>query len=235
MTAPVANCPSCGAEIRFQWAGAVQTVCGHCASIVVRRDVDLEAVGRVSEPPPVTSRIRLGTTGAYGGRRFTVIGRIAYAWQSGAWSEWHLAFADGRSGWLSDAQDEYAVTFAIPGARPAPADALRPGLTVDLGIPGGPYTVGTVTEARYAGVEGELPFEYWGKEATPFVDLRSADGNLATVDYSENPPLVFAGEFVNFDALVLRELADAPVRRVEGATRDRPSRPPARTAAPCWT
>lgn len=217
MTAPVANCPGCGAEIRFQWAGAVQTVCGHCASIVVRRDVDLEAVGRVSEPPPVTSRIRVGTTGAYGGRRFTVVGRIAYAWQNGAWSEWHLAFGDGRSGWLSDAQDEYAVTFAIPPRAPLPAPGtLRPGQTVELGIPGGPYAVGTVTEARYAGVEGELPFEYWGKEATPFVDLRSGGGNLATLDYSESPPLLFAGEFVEFDALELRELGDQAVRRVEG-------------------
>lgn len=217
MTAPTANCPGCGAEIRFQWAGAVQTVCAHCASIVVRRDVDLEAVGRVSEPPPVTSRIRVGTTGAYGGRPFTVVGRIAYAWEGGAWSEWHLAFADGRSGWLSDAQDEYAVTFAIPrsGALPAPG-ALRPGQTVELGIPGGPYSVGAVTEARYAGVEGELPFEYWGKEATPFVDLRSGGGGLATIDYSESPPLLFAGEFVEFPALDLRHLLDGPTRRVEG-------------------
>src|SRR5688572_22712457 len=114
MSAPVANCPSCGAEIRFRWAGAIQTVCEHCSSILVRRDVDLAAVGRVSEPPPATSRIQVGTQGTYEQRRFTVVGRIAYAWESGAWSEWHLAFGDGRSGWLSDAQDEYAVTFAVP-------------------------------------------------------------------------------------------------------------------------
>ena len=216
MSAPVANCPSCGAEIRFRWAGAVQAVCEHCSSIVVRRDVDLEAVGRVSEPPPATSRIRIGTEGTYAGRRFTVVGRIAYAWQSGAWSEWHLAFGDGRSGWLSDAQDEYAVTFAVPAPPPLPAAGeLRPGQEVPLYIPGGPYTVGTVTAARYAGVEGELPFEYWGKEQTPFADLRSESGKLATIDYSESPPLLFAGEFVDFDALALTELREGEARRVE--------------------
>jgi predicted RNA-binding Zn-ribbon protein involved in translation (DUF1610 family) len=218
MSAPVANCPSCGAEIRFQWAGAVQTVCAHCSSIVVRRDVDLEAVGRVSEPPPVTSRIRIGTTGTYNGRRFTVVGRIAYAWEAGAWSEWHLAFGDGRGGWLSDAQDEYAVTFAVPHPPPLPpAGSLQPGQALELAeIPGGPYTVGAVTRARYAGVEGELPFEYWGKDETPFADLRSAGGHLATIDYSGDPPLLFAGEFVEFGSLQLRELADPPARRVEG-------------------
>jgi hypothetical protein len=217
MSAPIANCPSCGAEVRFRWAGAVQTVCGHCSSILVRRDVDLEKVGLVSEPPPVTSRIRVGTTGTYGGAPFTVVGRIAYAWESGAWSEWHLAFRDGRSGWLSDAQDEYAVTFAVPKPPPLPpADALQPGQEVPLGIPGGPYTVGSVTQARYAGVEGELPFEYWDRQATPFVDLRSAGGRLATLDYSESPPLLFAGEFVDFAALGLKHLLDPSVRRVEG-------------------
>lgn len=217
MSAPAANCPSCGAEVRFRWAGAVQTVCEHCSSILVRRDVDLDAVGRVSEPPPVTSRIQLGTRGTYGGRRFTVVGRIAYAWESGAWSEWHLAFGDDTSGWLSDAQDEYAVTFAVHEARSLPdADALRPGNEVPLGIPGGPYTVGAVTSARYAGVEGELPFEYWGKERTPFADLRAEGGALATIDYSESPPLLFAGEFVELDALGLTELREAQVRRVEG-------------------
>jgi hypothetical protein len=217
MTAPVANCPSCGAEVRFLWAGAVQTVCEHCSSILVRRDVDLEAVGRVSEPPPRTSRITVGTTGSYQGRAFSVVGRIAYAWESGAWSEWHLAFGDGRSGWLSDAQDEYAVTFAVAKAPPLPAaEALRPGTTVPLGIPGGVYTVAAVTRARYAGVEGELPFEYWGKETTPFVDLRSEQGGLATLDYSESPPLLFAGEFVDVKALGLRQLFAEEPRRVEG-------------------
>lgn len=217
MSAPIANCPSCGAEVRFRWAGAVQTVCEHCSSILVRRDVDLEAVGRVSEPPPATSRIRVGTTGSYGRRRFSVVGRIAYAWENGAWSEWHLAFGDGTSGWLSDAQDEYAVTFAIPKPPPLPAPGtLRPGQEVALGIPGGVYSVGTVTNARYAGVEGELPFEYWGKEATPFVDLRSGSGGLATIDYSESPPLLFAGEFVEFGALELKQLQDVSALRVEG-------------------
>jgi len=217
MSAPLANCPSCGAEVRFRWSGAVQTVCEHCDSILVRRDVDLERVGRVSEPPPVTSRIRIGTAGTYGERAFTVVGRIAYAWESGAWSEWHLAFGDGGSGWLSDAQDEYAVTFAIPKAPPLPAaEVLEPGMEVPLGIPGEPYTVGAITRARYAGLEGELPFEYHGREETPFADLRSEGGRLATIDYSESPPLLFAGEFVEFESLRLKHLHAAPERRVEG-------------------
>ena len=36
--------------------------------------------------------------------RLPLIGRIAYQYESGAWSEWHLLFEGGSSGWLSDAQ-----------------------------------------------------------------------------------------------------------------------------------
>lgn len=215
MTAPVANCPSCGAEVRFRWAGAVQTVCTHCGSVLVRRGVDLRNVGRVSEPPPATSRVQIGTRGVYGGTAFTVVGRIAYEYERGFWSEWHLGFADGRSGWLSDAQDEYAVSFLADPAGPVPpADALRPGEPV--AFRGAPYTVSTLTQARYAGVEGELPFEYWDHAQVLFADLAGPGGQFATLDYSEDPPLAFVGEYVPFPALALRDLREPEARRAEG-------------------
>ncbi|WP_420126627.1 DUF4178 domain-containing protein [Longimicrobium sp.] len=216
MTAPVANCASCGAEVRFQWAGAVQTVCTHCGSVLVRRGVDLAHVGRVSEPPPATSRIQLGTRGVYDGTAFRVVGRIAYEYERGFWSEWHLGFADGRSGWLSDAQDEYAVSFLAEPARhtPDPA-ALRPG--APFNVRGTQYVVSSLTRARYSGVEGELPFEYWNRAEVLFVDLGGAEGSFGTLDFSEDPPLVFLGRYVPFQELALRDLREPEERRAEGA------------------
>jgi len=218
VTARTANCPSCGAPVEFRWAGAVQTTCAHCSSILVRRDLDLERVGRVSEPPPVTSRIQLGTAGAWRGKPFTVVGRIAYRYGRGTWSEWHLAFGDGSSGWLSDAQDQYAVTFITPSRDALPREKqLKAGNPVAAG--GTRYTVTTITRAHYAGVEGELPFEYWDREEVTFADLVSADGKFATLDYSDPEPLLFTGEHVDFAELALRELRpaeDAAQRRVEG-------------------
>lgn len=215
MTAPVASCPGCGAEIRFQWAGAVQTVCTHCGSVLVRRGVDLEKVGRVSEPPPATSPVQMGTRGKYDGAPFTVVGRIAYEYERGFWSEWHLAFADGRSGWLSDAQEEYAVSFLAPPAPLPAAESLPPGER--LALDGTWYTVGSVTRARYVGVEGELPFEYWDHAQVPFVDLAGPEGAFATLDYSEDPPLLFQGRYVSLAQLELRNLREAPERRAQGA------------------
>jgi len=117
VTQPTANCPNCGAKITFRWSASVQTVCEYCKSILVRTDVDLQKVGQVADLPPNSSPIQIGTEGVYGAHSFVAIGRIVYEYDQGNWNEWHLMMNDGTSGWLSDAQDEYAVTFAAPGRK----------------------------------------------------------------------------------------------------------------------
>ena len=51
----------------------------------------------------------------------------------------------------------------------------------------------TITKAHYCGVEGELPFQYWNKQDVVFVDLMSANGKFATVDYGDNPAVLYLG------------------------------------------
>lgn len=217
VTGPTASCPSCGAPIDFRWAGAVQTTCEHCQSILVRHDLDLEKVGVVSHPPPATSPIQLGTAGRYEGRPFTVVGRIAYAWERGHWSEWHIVFGDGRSGWLSDALEEYAVTFLHDEEVRPREDAVAPGREIHLA--GETWEVMTLTGARYAGVEGELPFEYWDQDEVLFADLRSRKGGFATLDYSGDEPLLFVGESVTFESLRLDGLRPLEGPAVQRAVR----------------
>jgi len=205
MSAPVAKCPACGASIRFRFSAAVQTVCEYCNSILVRHDLDLEKVGEVADLPQSTSPIQLGTEGVYRGSAFTVTGRIIYEWEQGGWNEWHIVFQDGKSGWLSDAQAEYAVSFlASPGRDIPPVKELYPGKAIALGDT--TFQVGAMTLARYRGVEGDLPFEYWNKDEIRYVDLRSEGGRFATIDYSEDPPLLFGGEMVSFPDLRCKNL-----------------------------
>ncbi|NNF13273.1 MAG: DUF4178 domain-containing protein [Gemmatimonadetes bacterium] len=207
MSGPSAQCPSCGAEVGFRWAGAVQTTCDYCDSILVRHGTDLEKVGKVSEPPPTTSPIQLGTEGRYDGRPFTVVGRIVYGYERGGWSEWHLVFDDGSSGWLSDAMLEYSVSFLAEDAGPIPyEDQIARGLRLKL--LDDTYEVTDTTPARYLSTEGELPWEYHDRDDMTFADLKSGDGKVVTLDYSEDPPLVFAGEYVHFDDLALTHLRE---------------------------
>jgi hypothetical protein len=204
------RCPNCSAPITFSWSGSVQAVCQSCRSVVVRHDLDLTRLGEVASVPEDSSPVQIGTTGRLDDRPFTVTGRILYQHARGGWNEWHLALDDGSSAWLSDAMAEYAVSRLHTGHAPLPSSSdLRGGGRFRFGD--GDFRVTTITRAKYRTVEGELPFEYWNKDEVLFADLRSVDGRFATIDYSEQPPLLFVGRFVEFDALGLKN-----VRRFEG-------------------
>src|SRR4051794_37503323 len=205
MSERVANCPNCGAPVRFLWSSAVQTTCEFCKSILVRTDVDLKKVGEVADLPPDPSPIQITTEGIFNNKSFVVVGRIIYDWEQGSWNEWHIVLNDGTSAWLSDAQLEYTVSVRRPppSALP-PADQLQRGATFQW--QGVQYQVTSITKARYRGVQGELPFEYWDKTECVFGDLRSATAMFGTIDYTEEPPLLFLGQSVEYDDLKLKNV-----------------------------
>lgn len=216
MSAVSASCPNCGATIVFRWAQAVQTTCQYCQSILVRHDLVLERVGESAIVPLTPSPLQIGTEGVWRDAPFTVIGRLVYAWERGGWSEWHLRLENDASAWLSDAQAEYVVTASVTPdeALPSP-DRVRPGTQITQRAVR--YEVTTVTRARYIGTEGELPFTTWGRDVATFADLRSvADGvaapsggfrsTFATIDYTEEPALLYTGEAVELSQLALHNL-----------------------------
>jgi hypothetical protein len=143
-----------------------------------------------------------------------VVGRIIYGYKQGGWNEWHVVYNDSSSGWLSDAQLEYDLSWLTPPPAPLPAAS-----ELYLGRPfqfkNRKFEITSITTARYKGVQGELPFEYWNKQDEVFADLRTTDSNLetneyefATIDYSENPPLLFLGRSAEFDELHFKNLRE---------------------------
>lgn len=218
---PTGNCPSCGATITFQFSMAVQTTCPFCRSILVRSDLDLKKVGEVAEIPPDISPIQIRTEGIYKGRAFTVVGRIVYEYEQGNWNEWHIVFSDGSSGWLSDAQALYVITFHKQAPNIPPKDQVYRGKK--FSFENTPYEVTSVTNANYVGVEGELPFEYWDKERVKFADLRSTSGRFGTIDFSEDPPLLFLGEALEFEDLKLKNIKELSAREAKAKTLECPN------------
>ena len=135
-----------------------------------------------------------------------VIGRIIYEYEQGGWNEWHLVYNDRSNGWLSDAQLEYDLSCAIQSTtriacRP---DEIKRGNAFQLQRQ--ELSRDILTKAHYKGVQGELPFQYWDKTDLLFADLRNSAGEFATIDYSENPPLLFEGRAVEFDDLHFKNL-----------------------------
>ncbi len=211
MPAPTANCPNCGAAIRFEWSRAVQTTCPYCGSVLVRGDVDLKTVGKVGDFPATSSPLQLGATGVVHHHRFTVVGRVVYEYERGSWNAWHVHIDDESGGWLSDAGGEYAFSQEAPSHDIPAADHLHPGANFpwEKRI----YKVMAVTTVRYGAAEGELPFTTWDRREATHAMLDANDGHFATIDYRESPPTLYLGEWTSFDALQLdglREVAGWP-------------------------
>src|SRR5207302_8130705 len=95
----------------------------------------------------------------FGSRAFVVVDRILYEYDQGGWNEWHVMMNDGTSAWLSDGQNEYALSLSSK-AQKLPA-AAQVHIGEQFICNNQPYTVSVITPAHYRGVEGELPFQYW--------------------------------------------------------------------------
>jgi hypothetical protein len=199
-------CPNCGAPVSFAWSSSVQSTCEYCKSIIVRTDVDVRKVGEVSDLPADASPIQLNAEGQYRGKSFVVVGRIVYEYELGTWNEWHCISNTGDSLWLGDAQANYTITSKMTSPAHLPkADDVKVG---DVYQWAGPLTVSVITLAKYRGVQGELPFEFWDKDVCIFADLRGSDNKFATIDYTEEPPLFYLGESVEFNDLKLKGLRE---------------------------
>jgi len=201
-----ASCPSCGAPVVFRSASSIFAVCAYCQSTLVRHDQALEDIGKMAALVEDRSPLQLGAEGAYKGVHFALIGRIQIKYSQGIWNEWHLLFDDMRTGWLSEAGGEYVLTFAqyVPDALPQ-FDDLKIGQRFVLASQ--TWTVSNIESAECIAGQGELPFKVGSGYPVAAVDLRNG-ANFATLDYSETPPLFFAGQAVDFKSLKMTNLRD---------------------------
>jgi hypothetical protein len=152
------------------------------------------------------SPLQLGTEGRYKGVHFALIGRIQYRYASGAWNEWYALFDDQRTGWLSDAMGNYLMTFLRRTGGLPPLDKIAVGRAAQLD--GRKYEVVNIERASVIAGQGELPFKVGAGWEAVFVDLRGDDDRFATLDYSEDPPLLFAGEQKPFESFKFANLRD---------------------------
>ena len=201
-----ANCPSCGGPLRFRGATSIVAVCAFCKSTLVREGVKLEDIGKQAELLEDQSPIRLGTDGKHKGNGFTVVGRIQYRYGAGVWNEWHVVFSDGKSGWLSDASREYTMTYLLAPQAVPKFEELKPGQQVTLGKDA--YTAMNMEQAEVVAGEGELPFKFQSGWKADVADLRGEGNRFATIDYSEDPPHIYAGEKLPFDQFGFAGLRD---------------------------
>jgi predicted RNA-binding Zn-ribbon protein involved in translation (DUF1610 family) len=179
-----AACPNCGAPVDFASAASPIAVCSFCRSTLARDGESLRRIGQSAELFDDHSPLQLGVAGRWQGTAFTLVGRLQMRYAEGSWNEWHALFDSGKSAWLSEDNGRYVMAFdaAAPAQTPQ-ADALRAGQS--LVLDGRAWQVASVTQARLAAAQGELPFAPNLKDEFVVVDLRNPQDEVATLDYAE--------------------------------------------------
>ena len=192
-----ASCPACGAPVLFKIGSSIVVICDYCNSVVARGDRKLEDLGKVADLVETGSPLGLELHGVYRGVPFELTGRAQLGHEAGGvWDEWYAAFQDGRWGWLAEAQGRFYLTFS--GTIPQQAE-LEPFDQLELGEPvrslplQTPLIVAEKGSARMLGAKGEIPYKVVPGAQYEYADLSGPHGEFATLDYSEQPPLIFIG------------------------------------------
>lgn len=201
------SCPSCGAQVVFHSHASVMAVCEYCKTTVLKDADTVKDYGKMSDVLEDYSPIQIGTSGVFGGRGFSVIGRIQLRYAAGMWNEWYLLFDDGTPAWLGDSSGRFTLTTARPYEGHLPAFSE---ITVAQTYPiaGKDYLAAEVRIADCIGGQGELPFKVGPGWQARVADFRYGSGFL-TLDYSDGEvPTLYTGQAVTTSELKCQLLRD---------------------------
>lgn len=150
---------------------------------------------------------------------FMLIGRLQYRYEEGVWNEWHLLLDDGNRAWLSEDNGSYALTRDL-GERTGLPLPQRFQAGQAFRLDGTAYSIASITEARLIAAAGELPFAPELNKPFWIVEARSAEGSIASLDYSagasEDSARLYVGRPVALSALALTGLKDESAKSVSG-------------------
>jgi hypothetical protein len=210
-----AACPGCGAPVEFRSAQSTYAVCGYCQSTVVRDGDTLKRIGKMAELFEDYSVLQLGTAGTWQQKRFTLVGRLQYKYREGSWTEWQALFNDGSPAYLSEDNGSFVFGTPLPPRNDVPPpDFFRVGNTTPVN--GKPFTVGSNEQVSLVSAQGELPHLPPLGQEFAMVELRSADGQVLSVDYGSQPPVLSIGGAVLLDDLQLTGLRDESAKDDKG-------------------
>jgi len=208
-----AACPNCGAPVEFRSAASALAVCSFCKSTLVREGEALRRIGQSAELFDDHSPLQLGTAGRWQGAAFSLVGRLQQRYAGGTWNEWHALFDSGKSGWLSEDNGRYVMSFDVPTDEALPAgDTLRVGSALLVG--GLSWQVASLTRVQVHAAQGELPGAPPPEGDYLVADLRNPRGEVGTLAYGDPArPVWSVGREVALADLALSGLAAGPAEK----------------------
>jgi hypothetical protein len=199
-----APCPACGGPVKFEISTSFVTICPFCHSVVARGDKKLEDLGKVADLTQTGSPLKVGLAGKYQGKSFALVGRAQYRHAAGGvWDEWYAAFPGDRWGWLAEAQGRFYLTFARKASEKTPFPPLAE-LEVERRLvlgSAGEFTVAEVGRATSLSAEGEIPYRFEPDQPLDYADLYGPESAFATLDYSDETPMLYLGREVTLDEI----------------------------------
>lgn len=209
-------CPTCGAEVTFRSSALPVRVCDYCRTLVVRYSQTAQGMGTAAVLPFDISPIQIGTEGQCFDQSFSIIGRVRWAWEDGAWNEWLMLMADGSHAWLGEAMGQFMALREVELAGSLPQvirrlmndTQVRPGESGN--IAGHSYEVADVRTVHCIGCEGELPFTAPSGWKALSVDFRNRDGRCASFQKDRHGPSLYVGHYVTLASLRPRNLRSLP-------------------------
>ena len=161
------------------------------------------------------SPLQLLASGVFNRRSFTIVGRLQYKYDKGTWNEWHAVFNDGATGFLSEDNGAYVFTSGANLQRQVPpAASLRVGATT--AINGKSFSVASSEQVSLLSAQGELPHLPALGQPFAMVELRSAEGEVQSIDYGISPAAVSMGHATLLDDLKLTGLRDESAKDGKG-------------------
>lgn len=172
--------------MQFRATTSVLAVCAYCRSTVLKDAASVRDTGKMSDLLEDYSPVRIGTSGLWDKRAFTVIGRQQLRYAHGLWNEWHVIFPDGTTGWLGDFSGQYVMTVDAGVDAEAPAfEQVTPGL--GRKADGTIFRAADIRRAEVIAGEGELPFAIAPGREAKVIDYRQGT-RFMTLDWTDGPP-----------------------------------------------
>lgn len=193
------TCPGCGGPSTIHSPFAKMAVCANCSNTLWLTQDGVKAGPKMTAPTPALSGLFIGAEGQLRQKPFTVVGRVRYKHGRGFWDEWFLTRPDDTKVWLSEDEGELSVEkeYSFKGEL-LDFKQVRPGQRMTLS--GHPFLVDETGVAVCESGEGELPFQIEPGEEVPYLE-GTIDKRMATLEYDEDGPKLFLGEYLAMGAL----------------------------------
>lgn len=201
--------------MEFRSAQSTHAVCGYCQSAVVRDGEVLKRLGKMAELFDDHSLLQLQAGGRWNGKPFTLVGQLQYGTSDARWTEWQVLFDDGGTAILSEDNGAYVFSRAAVLQRELPpASSFRVGATTALN--GKTFQVASNDSVKLLSAQGELPKLPELGHPFAMVELRSADGQVVSVDYGMAVAQATLGQAITLDELAMTGLREESAKSEKG-------------------